>query len=360
MTLYCEEKMCEVYLQTLLVFSYPSLSERKSFMQNYIGTDISKAYFDAFIEGKVQQFSNDKSGHSAFIGRLPKDAWVVMECTGTYGHRLAEALVASGFLVSMVNALHVKRFGQSRAKRAKTDATDAKLLTEYAQSLEQCSDERDRLRLWTPDKPSQLFLKQLKTIQEVFLKVRTMLINETEAFNGYADVAPLASRILASTLTILESKIAALDEAMSAIVEQHYQSESKNLESIPGIARKTSVALIAAIGSIERFTSAKAFAAYCGLSPRIIESGSSVRGRSALANNGNTAIRTQLYMCALVAARYNKPCRELYQRLVAKGKSKKSAILAVAHKLIRQIYAVLKYNTLFQANNSNIQKSLAS
>lgn len=206
MTLYCEEKMCEVYLQTLLVFSYPSLSERKSFMQNYIGTDISKAYFDAFIEGKVQQFSNDKSGHSAFIGRLPKDAWVVMECTGTYGHRLAEALVASGFLVSMVNALHVKRFGQSRAKRAKTDATDAKLLTEYAQSLEQCSDERDRLRLWTPDKPSQLFLKQLRTTQGMLVKIRTTLVNHTEALNGYPDVAPIAVRTIESVLKIVGLK----------------------------------------------------------------------------------------------------------------------------------------------------------
>lgn len=329
-------------------------------MQNYIGTDMSKAYFDVLIEEKVLRFSNDKKGHLQFISRLPEGAWVVMECTGTYGHRLAETLVASGFLVSMVNALQVKRFAQSRAKRAKTDAADAKLLTEYAQSLEQCSDERDRLRLWMPAEPSKLFLKQLRTTREMLLKIRTTLANHTEALNGYPDVAPIAARTIESVLNIVELKIAALDEAMSAIVEQHYLSQAKNLESIPGVARKTCVAIIAAIGSIERFASAKAFAAYCGLCPRIVESGSSVRGRSTLANNGNTAIRIQIYMCALVAARYNKPCKELYQRLVAKGKSKKSAILAVAHKLVRQIYAVLKYNTTFQLNSTIIQKSLAS
>lgn len=327
-------------------------------MQTYIGTDLSKAYFDALIEEKVPRFSNDASGHLAFINRLPPGAWVVMEATGTYGHRLAQTLAEHGFLVSMVNALQVKRFAQSRAKRAKTDAADAKLLTEYAQSLEQCSDERDRLRLWTPPEPSHIFLKQLRTTQEMLVKMRTMLGNQIEALGGYPDVAPMASRTVESVFKMVDLKIAALDQAMSAIVEQHYQQEANNLESIPGIARKTCVAVIAAIGNIERFAGAKAFAAYCGLCPRIVESGASVRGRGALCNNANTTIRSQLYMCALTAARFNKPCKELYQRLIAKGKSKKSAILAVAHKLARQIYAVLKHNTMFQPPTANIEKSL--
>jgi transposase len=282
-----------------------------------------------------------------------------MESTGTYGHRLAGTLVEHGFLVSMVNALQVKRFAQSRAKRAKTDAADAKLLTEYALSLEQCSDERDRLRLWTPDEPSQLFLKQLRTLYEMLVKVRTMLLNQTEALNGYPDVAPMATQTLQSLLKILDIKIAALEEAMNTIVEQHYQHQAKHLESIPGIARKTCVAIIAAIGNIQRFNDAKSLAAFCGLCPRIAESGSSVKAHGTLCYNGNTVIRTQLYMCALSAARYNKPCKELYQRLLAKGKSHKSALLAVAHKLIRQIFAVLKYDTMFQSNPS-IGKSLAS
>ena len=103
---------------------------------------------------------------------------------------------------------------------------------------------------------------------------------------------------------------------------------------------------------VKRFTDAKALAAFAGLAPRVIESGSSVRGRGILSHYGVTWLRSQLYMCALSAMRWNKQCRELYLRLRAKGKSKKTAILAVAHKLIRQIYAVLTNNTLFDKNYS--------
>ena len=317
-------------------------------MQIYVGTDISKLHFDSFIEGKKYRFTNDKSGHKSLIELLPEGAWVVMETTGTYGIHLAEALVESGFCVSMVNALQVKRFAQSRAKRAKTDAADAKLLTEYAQSLEQCNDNRDRLRLWIPDNPSHSFLKQLRTTRELLIKMRTMVSNQIEAMNGYTKIAPMVSSTLQRLLRVLDMQIEALDEGMNTIVDQHYKNEADNLTSIPGIAQKTCVTLIACIGNIERFESAKALVAFSGLSPGVIESGTSVRGHGSLCKNGTAAIRSQLFMCALSASRWNKPCKELYKRLIAKGKSKKSALIAIAHKLVRQIFAILKYNMAFQ------------
>jgi len=319
-------------------------------MNIYVGTDISKLHFDSFIEGKVYRFGNDKSGHLNFIKRLPEGSWVVMECTGTYGHRLAETLVDHGFLVSMVNALQVKRFAQSRFKRAKTDKADAKLLTEYAQSLEQCHNERDRLRLWIPEKSSQVFLKQLRTIYEMLVHVRTMMTNQLEALEGYPKVSPMARQTLQSLLKTLNIKINAIEDAMNTIVDDNYPDESKNLESIPGIGRKSAVVIIAAVGDIQRFSDAKAFAAFAGLAPRVNESGSSIRGRGILSHYGVTWLRSQLYMCAMSALRWNKQCKELYARLIAKGKSKKSAILAVAHKLIRQIYAVLANKTSFDVD----------
>jgi len=329
-------------------------------MNIYVGTDISKLHFDSCIEGKVYRFGNDKSGHLNFIKRLPEGSWIVMECTGTYGLRLAETLVEHGFLVSMVNALQVKRFSQSRFKRAKTDKTDAKLLTDYAQSLEQCSDARDGLRLWTPEKTSQLYLKQLRTTCDMLVQVRTMMTNQLEGLAGYSKTIPLASKTLQSLVKTLDAKIEAIETAVNTIIDQDYKEEAKNLESIPGIARKTSTVIIAAVGDIKRFTDAKALAAFAGLAPRVIESGSSVRGRGILSHYGVTWLRSQLYMCALSAMRWNKQCRELYLRLRAKGKSKKTAILAVAHKLIRQIYAVLTNNTLFDKNYSISKNILAN
>lgn len=319
-------------------------------MQIYIGVDISKAYFDASIEGKHAQFTNDKKGCKQFIDTIPDGSWIVMESTGTYGYRLAETLVKHGFLVSIVNALHVKRFAQSRAKRAKTDAIDAKTLVEYAQSLEHCLEEGDRLRLWTPSTPNHLHLQQLRTTAAMLTKMRTMLTNQLEGLAGYTNVAHEVHHTVESLIKTLDKKIAALEEAIDNIIDKQYPDESRNLESIPGIARKSAATIIASIGDICRFANAKALAAFCGLCPRVVQSGSSVRGRGSLVNNGVASMRTQLYMCALSAIRWNIPCKTLYERLLSNGKRKKVALISVAHKLVRQIFAVLKYNTTFVTN----------
>ena len=102
-------------------------------MQTYIGVDISKAFFDSSIGVRSMRCANTSSGFCDFMTQLPDDAWIVMECTGNYGSHLADTLVTHGYRVSMVNALQVKRFAQSRSKRAKTDKVDAKLLVEYAE-----------------------------------------------------------------------------------------------------------------------------------------------------------------------------------------------------------------------------------
>lgn len=292
-------------------------------MQIYVGVDISKTYFDAFSQGKSARFNNDSKGHQKFIQTLPKDAWIVMESTGTYGYRLAETLAKNGFLVSMLNPLQVKRFAQSRAKRAKTDALDAKLLVEYAQSLENCDDERDALRLWIPPTENQLYLKQLRTTCDSLIKMQTMLSNQIEALDGYSAVADVAKNTLTSLLKIFAKKIALLEDAMNSIINQDFNDQAKSIESIPGVARKTCTAILASIGDIARFDSAKAFAAFCGLSPTVIQSDTSVHGRGCLNNLGVLALSAKLFMCALSAMRWNKPCKELYERLLAKGKSKK-------------------------------------
>jgi hypothetical protein len=65
---------------------------------------------------------------------------------------------------------------------------------------------------------------------------------------------------------------------------------------------------------------------------------------------GNLYARKILYMAALSAIRFNKYCRELYERLVSKGKAKKLALVVVAYKLLRQAYGVLKSRRPFDEN----------
>ena len=111
--------------------------------------------------------------------------------------------------------------------------------------------------------------------------------------------------------------------------------------SIPAVGPQVSNHLLSIIlGSL--FDSAEQLAAYLGLVPVESQSGSSVSGRPHLSNNGPSRIRAILYMAAIVAIRHNPHIKELYERLLAKGKSKMAALGAAMRKLVHLCFGVLK------------------
>jgi transposase len=65
---------------------------------------------------------------------------------------------------------------------------------------------------------------------------------------------------------------------------------------------------------------------------------------------GNQKLRNLLFLCAFSACKYNKACRELYERIVTKGKSKKLALIAVINKLLKQAFAVAKSGLPYDEN----------
>lgn len=95
------------------------------------------------------------------------------------------------------------------------------------------------------------------------------------------------------------------------------------------------------------FTSAKQVTSYLGLAPVERTSGSSIRGRSYISKKGDPILRHHLFMCSFTACQNNPQCKALYESLVAKGKSKKLASIAVCNKLIKQAYGVCKNNLVY-------------
>jgi len=122
------------------------------------------------------------------------------------------------------------------------------------------------------------------------------------------------------------------------------------LKSIPGMGSKTSLLLIVISGGFSKFNNHKQLASYVGISPRIFESGTSVKGKSKICKMGMSKIRALLYMCAWSAKRCNETCKALYDRLVEKGKSKKLALIAVVNKLLKQAFAIATKKILFSEN----------
>jgi len=145
-------------------------------------------------------------------------------------------------------------------------------------------------------------------------------------------------------ITHQQKMLQQLEDKTHDIIKQYHQQMLINLTSIPGIANKTATVLISVTGGFTRFQNAKQLCAYVGMSPRIYQSGSSIKGKARICKLGMSRVRALLYVCAWSAKRHNKACAELYERLVAKGKAKKLALVAVANKLLRQAFAIATTN----------------
>ncbi|WP_400194356.1 transposase, partial [Hymenobacter sp. B81] len=127
-----------------------------------------------------------------------------------------------------------------------------------------------------------------------------------------------------------------LETQLLTRVEQRYAAELPLLTSIPGIGRKTAALLLLFAGGFTRFNKHRQLIAKAGPCPHGYQSGSSVRGQTRISKLGGGLIRSKLYMCSWSACRANAGCKALYERLMAKGKHKKLALIAVCNKLLKQ------------------------
>lgn len=165
-------------------------------MKMSIGIDISKDTFDtAFFNGssiKFETYTYDKNGIQKFKTRANQykkyDLIITMEATGIYHTRLAIMLYDAGFSVAVVNPLIIKRFGQMKLSRIKTDKADAKLIAEYGFSYNS--------ELYTPEKPQNHQIKQLLTAIDGLKHTITKITCRIKAF----EYDPLASELVMDSL----------------------------------------------------------------------------------------------------------------------------------------------------------------
>jgi len=146
----------------------------------------------------------------------------------------------------------------------------------------------------------------------------------------------------------VQTEIKLLEKEMENRIKQHEQDLLSNLLSIPGIGKKTAIILIVCTNGFRSFENAKQLSAFFDLSPIKISSGSSIKGRSKISKKGNPLMRNYLFMCSFTACNKNKQCKDLYERIVSKGKSKKLALIAVTNKLLKQSFAIAKSGIRYQ------------
>jgi transposase len=312
---------------------------------NYVGIDVSKLTFDVAIEqqGKYDhyKFSNDRSGFKELLNLLKKDTHrCVMEASGPYYQRLAVCLNNHEITLSVVNPLVIRRFCQMRLVKAKTDKKDAVMIAEYGKT--------EHPRAWQPTADYLLELKQLQSYLDQLDKQRTGFIRHLEAFEQNPVINKQVKKSILKMIKSSKMEMEKIEAQMQELITIHHQQLYENIKTIPGVGKKTSLLLIVISGGFEKFENAKQLSAYVGLSPRIFQSGSSVKGKAKICKMGMGKIRAMLYMCACSAIKFNKACRLLYERLVAKGKAKLLALIAVANKLLKQAFAIAKSGEIYR------------
>lgn len=310
------------------------------------GIDCSKDSLDFSViseektmhRGKV---ANDKRGFKALL-KYVKDSHVVMEATGPYSVPLALFLVENKVDVSVVNPLMIRRFSQMRMSRAKTDRKDALLIAHYGRT--------EKPDLWRPPSALTFQLQQLEAYLEMVKKMRVMSVNQLHAFKSSGVLLKEFEKELHEQIEGFEHKIKEQEKKINRLINKEYSGLMANLTSIPGIGDRCATLMIINTRGFQDFQSHKQVIAYFGLSPRIFESGTSVKGKAKICKMGMSQIRKVLYMGALSAIRYNKACKELYDRLRAKGKPFRLALIAAVNKLIKQIFAIAKSNQPYRAD----------
>lgn len=314
----------------------------------YLGIDVAKEKMDVLLlveqRSSYRVFANLAAGFEQLSAWLQQEqieqVHACLEATGSYSEAIALYLFERGHTVSVLNPAVLVNYRKSRNTRSKTDKLDAMLLAQYAR-------ERQPLA-WHPLPTEVSALRSLLSyrtdVQQTLLQAR----NRQRA----GGLEPWVASRLHTQIEQLVNELKLVEER----IWKHCQTSTKlsatwsRLQTICGIGRLAAAQLIAQIGEIERFAHPGALVSLAGLAVKQRESGSSVHGRAQMDRHGRRTLRQLLYMCALVAMRWDPQMRAWAQRLKVRGKPTKVVLVAVMRKLLHIIYGVWKNGRDYDAH----------
>ncbi len=245
---------------------------------------------------------------------------VVCEGSGGYEHVLVDALHEAGIAVCVANPRQVRDFAKGHGYLEKNDRLDAWIIRRFGEDVE--------LNLTPPRSPAE------KALHALVLRRGQLLQTQTADQNRLAQVTDSFTRtMIEESLAHLKKQLQTLAERIQAVLRELAQTEAKVniLQSVPAVGLVTTATLVAELpelGWLNRGEIAK----LVGVAPLVDQSGTSDKPRQV--RGGRAQVRSVLYMAALVATRHNPVIKRFYQRLLAKGKPKKLALIAAMRKLL--------------------------
>jgi len=280
-------------------------------------------------------FSNDERGHRELVRWLGSTARVCVEATGVYHLQLALALRAAGVEVMVVNPRVAKDFARALSNRSKSDAVDARALLTYVRRMEFVA--------WQAPGAAVLELREIGRRLGELVQAAAGEKNRLHARNA-SGVSTTVIADVRQHVAQLETRIVRIEKAAIEVLgrDEALGKQFRIIEKARGFGRRTAILLLSELAVLDRSMTTRQIVAYAGLDPRVYESGTSVQRPVRISKVGNARIRGILFMNALSAIRHERGARLFFARLVARGKTKMQAIVAVMRKLLHGIWTALQ------------------
>jgi len=331
-----------------------------------------------------------------------------MEATGIYSLPLYSALKRDGYKVKLYNPIQTNGFRKINIRKTKTDPIDAAIIADMLRHSEppQVSDIKDlnlyqlrelvRIRhrliekqtickvqivrnidtIW-PDynsvmkrvlgKTSLAILKKysvpskvraisFEQFYELIKKMSRSKISRKQAEEIYAHAGnvltiPELDSVITFEIKTLISQLELYDEQIQSVeirIDQMMKLIDSKIMSIPGIGDTLGPMILGEIGSVERFSNVKKLIAFAGLDPVVSQSGRFENRSGPISKRGSPLLRQALFLAANVARQNDENLKRFYDKKISEGKHHFSALNAVAAKLLRITYWVLKNNKEYQ------------
>jgi len=290
-----------------------------------VGLDVSKHKVDGCIRSRQARQSQPSTaaGQAQMVAWLRENdvALAVMEASGGYERPWATALREAGIKVRIVDPKRVRHFAKSAGRLAKSDPIDAEMIAWFAETFRDAPDQ--------PHDADREELDLLVTARATVVKLLAQMGNHSEHRQP-----PVVTRAYAAMARSMTAQLAKLEAAIAAKIATTAElaASAEIIASVPGLADQATAGVLAWLPELGKISN-KAAAALLGAAPYDNDSGEHTRERHIA--GGRREIRNLLYMPTVGAAtRHNPVLAAYYQRLIAKGKPGKVAVIACMRKLI--------------------------
>lgn len=310
----------------------------KTIFENYWGIDVSKNWLDIATGNQIIRVEQTEHALEKFLSSQgnvsASDTLITLESTGGYEKLAVDFFSKNGFKVNVAHPTKVKSFARAKGRLAKTDVIDANLLREYGRFIE-VSEIRE-----LPDKMTE----ELRCLNARLEQLKGM--HHQESCRLGITPEEFAKESIRFILTALKSEIEKVGQEMLRKISLSKELKEKYdlLRTMKGVGPVLALTLTSSLPELG-VANKKEIAALVGVAPITNQSGQ--KTGKAMTRYGRHGIRRILYMGALVASRHNNRFKCFYEKLIAAGKPKKVAIVAVMRKMVVILNAMIMSKKAF-------------